>query len=262
VRTLARDGVDLAYLEVGTGFPVVLHTGGAGSSSMWQRGGYVERMPGFRLILLDHRGRGASSRPNALADHRVSEYVADVTALIDSLGCPQYGFFGYSFGGLVGLLLAAADPRLTGLVSLGAVFDPPDAEPPPATYGQSLEDGGMAAVVSLIEADEGLTLPDWANAEFMETDPEQFRLTIAANAGDPDPWETLSRIRAATVLIAGSDEDADDLQDSMAARMPDAKSVHLPGAGHVGAFLRPDEVTAYAIPTLRRAGHLMSSGSP
>jgi pimeloyl-ACP methyl ester carboxylesterase len=253
VQTLAWKGVDLAYAEVGTGFPVILHTGGAGSSSMWQRGGYVDRMPGFRLILLDHRGRGASGRPTALADHRVSEYVADVRALIDNLGCPKYGFFGYSFGGLVGLLLAAADPRLTGLVALGTVFDSPDAEPPPATYGQSLDDGGMAAVVGLIEGEEGITLPAWANAEFMETDAEQFRLTIAANAGDPDPWETLPRIRATTVLIAGSDEDAGDLQDSMATMMPDAESVHLPGVGHVGAFLRPDEVTSFAIPVLRGA---------
>jgi pimeloyl-ACP methyl ester carboxylesterase len=253
MQTLARDGVDLAYAEVGAGFPVILHTGGAGSSSMWQRGGYVDRMPGFRLILLDHRGRGASSRPTALTDHRVSEYVADVTALIDSLGCPTYGLFGYSFGGLVGIALAAADHRLTGLVALGTVFDPPDAEPAPAAYGQAPDDGGMAAIVSLIEDDEHLTLPAWARAEFMETDAEQFRLTIAANAGDPDPWELLSRIGATTVLIAGSDEDADHVQDSMAARMSDARSIHLPGAGHVGAFLRPDEVTAHATATLLTA---------
>src|SRR6478735_8445962 len=165
MQTLARDGVDVAYAEVGAGFPVVLHTGGAGSSSMWRRGGYVDRMPGFRLILLDHRGRGASSRPTTLADRRVSEYAADVKALIDSLGCTAYGFFGYSFGGLVGLALAASDPRLTGLVALGTVFDPPDTEPAPLAYGQA-GDGGMAAVVSLIEDEEQLTLPAWARAEF------------------------------------------------------------------------------------------------
>jgi pimeloyl-ACP methyl ester carboxylesterase len=253
METLSRAGVDLAYDDVGTGFPVVLHTGGAGSSSMWRRGGYVDRMPGFRLILLDHRGRGASSRPRNLAAHRVSEYVGDVTAIVDRLGCREYGFFGYSFGGLVGLMLGAADPRLTGLVVLGTVFEPPGPEQPPSDYAGSLDDGGMAGVVALVERGEGITLPGWANAEFIETDPEQFRLTLAANAGDPDPWDILPGVRAATVLIAGSDEDADDVQSTMAGLMPDARSVHLPGAGHVGAFLRPDEVTAHAMPTLRRA---------
>jgi len=48
----------LAYHEAGSGFPVILHTGGAGSSSMWRDGGYVERLSEFGLILLDHRGSG------------------------------------------------------------------------------------------------------------------------------------------------------------------------------------------------------------
>ncbi len=65
--------------------------------------------------------------------------------------------------------------------------------------------------------------------------------------------DILPRIRATTVLIAGSDEDPDGLQDGMAALMPDAQSIHLPGVGHVGAFLQPDEVAAHAMPTLRRA---------
>jgi pimeloyl-ACP methyl ester carboxylesterase len=253
VPTISRNGVDLAYAAVGSGFPVVLHTGGAGSSSMWRRGGYADRLSEFRLILLDHRGRGASGRPTDPAAHRVSEYVADVEALIDHLGCPEYGFFGYSFGGLVGLVLAAKDPRLTRLVVLGTVFDPPGMEPDASDYGQAVGDGDMAGVIALIEDAEGLALPAWARAEFMETDPEQFSLTIAANAADPDPWPALARIRAATVLVAGSEEDADGLQDRMAAEMPDARSVHLPGAGHVGAFLRPDEVAGLAIPVLRRA---------
>jgi len=31
--------------------------------------------------------------------------------------------------------------------------------------------------------------------------PVEFRLTIAAHAGDPDPWELLPRIGATTVLM-------------------------------------------------------------
>jgi hypothetical protein len=48
----------------------------------------------------------------------------------------------------------------------------------------------MAEVVALVEREEEITLPAWARAEFMETDSEQFRLTLAANA-DPDPWDLL-----------------------------------------------------------------------
>jgi pimeloyl-ACP methyl ester carboxylesterase len=74
-----------------------------------------------------------------------------------------------------------------------------------------------------------------------------------ANADAVDPWDVLPSIRVPSVLIAGAGEDPDDGQGMMAAAMPDAHTVHLPGVGHVGAFLQPDEVTAAALATVRRA---------
>jgi pimeloyl-ACP methyl ester carboxylesterase len=252
--TFSRGGVRLAYHEVGSGFPVVLHTGGAGSSSMWRDGGYVERLAEFRLILLDHRGRGASDRPTEVAAHRIAEYVADVSALADLLELSRYAFVGYSFGAGVGIRLAAGDARVAGLVSLGAVFDPPNAAPEASGYESPVrEAGSMAALIEMIEQDEAILLPDWARAQFTDTDATQFLLTLDANADAGDPWDVLPAIRAPSVLIAGSDEDLEDGQGMMAAAMPDADSVHLPGVGHVGAFLRPDEVTAAALAALRRA---------
>jgi pimeloyl-ACP methyl ester carboxylesterase len=247
VRTFSRGGIRLAYDDTGTGFPVVLHTGGAGSSSMWRDGGYVDRLSGFRTLSLDHRGRGASDRPRDLAAHRLDAYVDDVKGLVDDTGCDRFAFVGYSFGGLVGLVLAAREPRLAGLVALGAVFDPPDTEPTSSAYPST---GGMAALVSAIEREEQMTVPGWLRDDFMTTDADQFELTIEANAGDTDPWEVLPLIRCPTVLIAGTLEDPDLQQDRMAAQIEHARSVHLKGAGHVGTFLRPDEVTDAALPTL------------
>jgi pimeloyl-ACP methyl ester carboxylesterase len=78
---------------------------------MWRDGGYVERLSEFGLILLDHRGRGASGRPAEIAAHRIAEYVADVSALADLLELSRYTFVGYSFGAAVGIRVAAGDPR-------------------------------------------------------------------------------------------------------------------------------------------------------
>jgi pimeloyl-ACP methyl ester carboxylesterase len=250
--TFARGDVQLAFDDTGDGFPVVLHTGGAGAGSMWRGGGYVERLREFRLILLDHRGRGGSDRPTDLASHHVDAYVADVVGLADALELPRYGFVGYSFGAAVGIRVAQADSRVAALVSLGAVFDPPGAEAEPSDYQAPVETGGMDGLIATVEESERLTLPGWLRREFGDTDPEQFRLTMAANADEADSWQDLGRLRMPVVLIAGEEEDPDRLQDRMAAAMPDARSVHLPGAGHVGAFLLPDEVAAAALPTLRR----------
>src|SRR5262245_56838896 len=100
-----RGEVALWWAESGApdGFPVILHTGGAGAGSMWQSGGYVERLAGFRLLLFDHRGHGRSGRPASVEAHRIEEYVADAAALADAVGLDGYAFVGYSFGGAVGL---------------------------------------------------------------------------------------------------------------------------------------------------------------
>ena len=249
-----RDGVRLVYREVGEGdVPVILHTGGAGAGSMWERGGYLERLNGMRIVLYDHRGRGASDRPNTVAAHRMQEYVDDVIALADELGCRGYAMVGYSWGAAVGLRAAARDPRLVCLVALGHASDPPDARPSAWAYTIDPKGAGMAALVEVVESSEGLTLPPWLLDEFMQTDAEQFALMSAANEGAPDPWDMLERITVPCVLIAGTEEDPLETQDQMAERMPHGTSVRLPGAGHVGAFLRVDDVTAAALPALRAA---------
>jgi aminoacrylate hydrolase len=45
------------------GPPIILHTGGAGDMNMWRYAGYVKALTGFSLILVDHRGRGRSDKP-------------------------------------------------------------------------------------------------------------------------------------------------------------------------------------------------------
>jgi pimeloyl-ACP methyl ester carboxylesterase len=248
--SFSRGEVALWWAESGApdGFPVILHTGGAGAGSMWERGGYVERLAGLRLLLFDHRGHGRSGRPASIEAHRIEEYVADAAALADAAGLDGYAFVGYSFGGAVGLRLAARDARMRALVTLGAVYEQPGAEPD-ADSPYAPPDIEMADLVEGIQGQEGIVIPDALRQEFLDTDAEQFALLMQAGAADP--WEELSTVAIPVLLIAGADEDMDGVQDEMAARLPSGRSVHLSGCGHVGAFLRPDEVCAAALPVLR-----------
>jgi len=246
-----RNGVRLCWTEAGdpVGFPVVLHTGGAGDGSMWQDGGYVEPLAEFRLLLFDHRGHGSSDRPGRVADHRIEEYVADAAMLADAAGLDRYAFVGYSFGGAVGLRLAVRDPRMRSLVALGTIYEPP-GQVADSAYEEPAQ-VGMAALAEMIEQSEGILLSDALRAQFLETDAEQFRLMLAA--AEPDPWDELTSVAQPALLLAGAKEDPDAVQDAMVSRMPSARSVHLPGCGHVGAFLRPRDTTAAALPLLRAA---------
>jgi pimeloyl-ACP methyl ester carboxylesterase len=177
--------------------------------------------------------------------------VSDVLALADHAGLARYAFIGYSFGGFVGLEVAMRDPRLVALVTLGTVFEPADAVPDASRYDDPVKTAGMEGLLQAIAHDEGIELPAWLARDFLATDPVQFALTMDANADHPDPWHELGRIGAQTVLIAGGLEDPDGMQDRMAAAMPEASSVHIDGVGHVGGFLRPDDVVAAALPLLR-----------
>src|SRR5207342_1222996 len=112
-----RAGVRIHYRDEGAGFPLVLHTGGAGDGTMWNGAGYTGRLGEFRLLVMDHRGRGQSSGVDDFAGHARGEYADDVVAVADAVGVERFAFAGYSMGAAIGYRLAAAYPdRVSTLV--------------------------------------------------------------------------------------------------------------------------------------------------
>ena len=247
-----RDGARIHYREEGTGFPVVLHTGGAGDGAMWDSAGYTARLTGFRLILLDHRGRGRSSRVAGIEGHVPAAYVADVVATADAVGARAFGFVGYSMGAAVGYRLAAAHgDRVAALISIGGVADDPGEVDDPAELIDLLEKGGAPALSRAIESEEG-ALPEWLRQNFDETDAEQFILSLRAwaRAGD-STWDDLGRIRCPTALVAGTGEAPPGSLERMSAAIPGgAVTERIEGRGHVGAFLDSEAVVRAALPVL------------
>ena len=248
---IERGGVGIHYETTGTGPPVVLHTGGAGDGGMWRE--HVPHLAGFRLVLLDHRGRGRSDRPATVAAHRMPEYVADVVAVLDAEGLERAGFVGYSMGAQVGYALAAAHPdRLTALACLG-VTDEPQGDPAGVReFAEFLRAEGTAGLVRAIEEDEGIALPGWLAEQFVATDAEQMALSLGAHI-DFSPWDVHARIACPTLIVAGTEEDPDRLNERAAAEIADARAVWMDGLGHVGAFLAAGAQCAHVAPHLRAA---------
>ena len=248
---IERGGVGIHYKTTGTGPPLVLHTGGAGDGGMWRD--HVPHLDGFRLILLDHRGRGRSDRPATVAAHRMQEYVADVAAVLDAERIERAGFLGYSMGAQVGYALAAAHPdRLTALACLGVTNEPEPDAAGEREFAGLLREGGTAWLVQAIEEDEGITLPGWLADQFLATDAEQMALSIEAHM-DWSPWDVHDRIACPTLIVAGTEEDPDRLNGRAAAEIPAGSAVWLDGLGHVGAFLAAEAQCAHVTPHLRAA---------
>jgi len=233
-----RAGVRLVYETAGDGPAVVLHMGGLGGGQVWQE--YVPHLAQFRVVLLDHRGRGGSDRPARVEQHAMGEYVADVAALLDVIGEEQAGFVGYSMGAQVGYAVAAAMPeRIVALVGMGAV-GPADADPDEElAFAETLRVNGTTWLLDEIEQGEEITIPESVRANMAATDVEQFALSIEA-LSDWSPWPCYPRIVAPTLLLAGEREDPDHLAAGASALMREATARWLPGLGHIGAFLDVD----------------------
>ena len=85
MATLKRKGVHLYYEMHGDGPAILLTHGYSSTSQMWR--GQIEALSQrHRLVLWDMRGHGASSYPNDPAQYREAETVADMAALLDTVG--------------------------------------------------------------------------------------------------------------------------------------------------------------------------------
>jgi pimeloyl-ACP methyl ester carboxylesterase len=80
-----------------------------------------------RVIVPDVRGRGLSARDARPANYQIPTYLADVAALLKGLAVSRVAVIGTSMGGLIGMVLAAAQPDLVSRLVLNDIGPEIDA---------------------------------------------------------------------------------------------------------------------------------------
>ena len=102
------DGITLAYVDEGSGDPVVLlHGWGGQAASMTPL--IVALRDRYRILAFDLPGFGGSSPPPI--PWGTPEYAAFVERAVASLGITRATYIGHSFGGRIGIWLAAHAPE-------------------------------------------------------------------------------------------------------------------------------------------------------
>lgn len=109
------------YMAFGEGRPVLLLHGISNSGRAW-----APQIPelvaaGYRVIVPDHAGHGASARLTRPLG--VSDLADDATALIDTLGIDTLDVVGLSLGGMVALEMALRQPERVNRLVVANSFD-------------------------------------------------------------------------------------------------------------------------------------------
>src|SRR5580698_11065707 len=116
--------VEIAYLDEGEGDPIVLVHGFASSKNVnWVYPAWVSELKknGRRVIALDNRGHGDSSKLYDSEEYYIGTMAGDVTALMDHLDIERADMMGYSLGGRMTAYLAQSRPQRLRCAILGGI---------------------------------------------------------------------------------------------------------------------------------------------
>lgn len=236
---LERPDTTLYFSAAGQGLPVLLTHGFAATARMWE--GQVRTFSHeHQLITWDMRGHGRSVGSADNCSHSEEATVADMAALLDSLGHERAVMGGHSLGGYMSLAFARAYPeRVRALV---IVDSGPGYKSDAARNGWNEMAHGIADRIE----EEGLaTLSKMSR----EMDPDQHtsaRALASAARGmlsqrDSAVIDSLQFIRVPTLLVVG-EKDREYLKptDYMARKIPGARKVVIGNAGHAANLHQPD----------------------
>jgi pimeloyl-ACP methyl ester carboxylesterase len=257
VRYAVTDGLDIAYQVTGTGDrDIVLVPGFVSHLEIdWadpRHAHFLDRLAGFgRLIRFDKRGTGMSDRPAGLPD--LETRMHDVLAVMDAAGSRRATLFGYSEGGPMATLFAAAHPdRVEALVLYGSYAKRLRAPDYPwaktsqerAAYAERLAtDWSWEADLRQMcpSADDDMARW-WGQRARAAATPSTVRALIAMNSL-VDVRDVLAAVRVPT-LVLHRRGDRDSLPEEgryLADRIPGARFAELPGADHFVA-IDPDQI--------------------
>lgn len=107
-----RNGIRIHYKVEGKGPAIVMLYGFTGAIDTWYKYSYVDALKqDYQLVLIDLRGHGKSDKPHDPELYLMKEFTADTIAIMDKLEIEKAHFWGYSFGGYLGLCLTKYYPN-------------------------------------------------------------------------------------------------------------------------------------------------------
>jgi len=242
MATLNRNGVNLHYVDEGSGPPVLLTHGFGASSQMWQ--GQMEAFRDrYRIIAWDMRGHGQTDSPKDPADYSEPATLADMTAILDACGVDSAVIGGLSLGGYMSLAFNLAHPQRTRALML---FDTG-----PGYNNPKGREGWNQFAIRRAEAFETQGLASLGDSAEVRAAQHRSAEGLAKAARgmltqrDASVIQSLTSIDKPTLVLTGADD-----QNFLAAHgymsenIPGATGVMIDDAGHAANIDQPEAFNA------------------
>ncbi|HSP48616.1 MAG TPA: alpha/beta fold hydrolase [Pseudolabrys sp.] len=222
--------VEIAYLDEGAGEPIVLVHGFASTKEVnWVHPGWVATLTGAgrRVIALDNRGHGASSKLYEPSAYHSAIMAKDVRALLDHLSIERADLMGYSMGARIAAFLAVDHPaRVRSLVLGGLGFRLVQG----VGLSQNIADALEARSLADVRDPTGRSF-----RSFAEQTKSDLKALAACMCGSR---QTLSReqvagIRVPVLVAVGTEDKVAGSALELAALIPGARALDIPDRDHM-----------------------------
>ena len=228
--TFRHGAIEIAFLDEGEGEPIVLvHGFGSTKEVNWVNPSWTRTLKdaGRRVIALDDRGHGASTKLYDPADYDVRLMADDVHALLSHLNIERADVMGYSMGGRITAFMARKYPESVRSIILGGI-------------GIKLVDGA-GLPTSIADALEALSINDVTDPTgrmfraFADQTKSDRRALAACIRGSRQVMsrEDAAAIQMPVLVAVGTKDPVAGAPGPLAALFPNGQALEIPDRDHM-----------------------------
>ena len=232
MKSFKSGTVSIAYDVIGEGEPILLIHGFASNANVnWRDTGWVRTLEraGRQIILIDNRGHGSSEKLYDVADYGSPLMARDAVALLQHLGLKNVDIMGYSMGARISAFMVLNHEEYVRR----AIF---------AGLGINMVKG-VGDPEPIAEALEALDVADITTAggrmfrAFAEQTKSDLRALAACMRSSRQKItpEQLGVIKTPVMVAVGTDDDIGGSAAELAALIPGACALDIPGRDHMKA---------------------------
>ena len=239
---VANEGANIWYCSLGNGPAVFLLHGGLGHSGNWGHQVPFLLESGFRVVLMDSRGHGRSTR-----DHQPFSYdlmASDVVAVMIELGIDKTFLVGWSDGACTATVLASVTPsRVSGVFFFAGNMDPTGVKP----FKNSAV---LDRCIARHKTDYAALSPTPDAFDVLASD-----LTLMQRTQPNYARQDLKEIHVPVTIVQSEFDEFIKAEHAeyLVQAIPNARYVFLNGVSHFAPLQRPHQFNAAILEFLRSA---------